>query len=137
MKSRISLGSFRSREARFGVSAENLNLLRVSDDVSRGKGVFPKADCASIENKRGDGGTNRGGWGKGRITHVFTIFLVHLERADHAIGTVVTSELRHEYGRPHVGGFVVGSPFLCRAPFLGHIGCSTNFYNRGATTPPL
>lgn len=43
---------------------------------------------------------------------------------------MVTSELRHEYGRPHVGGLVVvGSLFLCRAPFLDYIGCSTNFYD--------
>jgi len=48
---------------------------------------------------------------------------------EHVIG-MVTSELRHEYGRPHVGGLVVvGSLFLCRAPFLDYIGCSTNFYD--------
>lgn len=56
----MSQRSFRSK-GDSGVFAENLNLLRVPDDVSRGKGVFPKADCASIENKRGSDRGEGGG----------------------------------------------------------------------------
>lgn len=61
---------------------------------------FPcKSDCASIENR----GT-------------FTIFSVYpTERVEHAIGPL-TSGLRHEHGRRHVGGHVGRSLFLRRHP---------------------
>lgn len=63
---------------------------------------FPcKSDCTSIENR----GT-------------FTIFSVYpTERAEHAIGPL-TSGLRHEHGRRHVGGHVGRRSFFSsRHPF--------------------
>lgn len=98
-------------------------------DVLRQKSAFPQSGLrVNREYRRG---TMTGhGLGEGGCTHVLRFSPLHpAECAEHVIGTV-TSELRHDDGRPHVGGLVVvGSLFLCRAPFLDYIGCSTNFYD--------
>lgn len=100
--------------------------------VSREKSAFSQSGLrVNREYRRGIASGRIGGWEGGReAAHVLWFFPVHpADCAEHVIGTV-TSELRHEYGRSHVGGLVVvGSLFLCRAPFLDYIGCSTNFYD--------
>lgn len=80
-----------------------------SASFSRCTGFPCKSDCASIENRS-----------------TLTILPVHpTERVEHAIGPL-TSGLRHEHGRRHVGGHVGRSLFPCRHPSPVH-GVHSNF----------